>query len=92
LLAALEADYFGAPVGVAVVVLTEACKENANLVLDSWWSLAGELVAKYSDGYLNLPDGEYATPPIEPTRNIGYPSWWLDKTNYSEGPTDYKMK
>lgn len=92
LLAALEADYYGAPAGVAVAVLTEACKANAASVLDSWWSLAGELVAKYSDGYLNLPNGEFATPPIEPTRNIGYPSWWLDNTNYRKGPTDYKMK
>ncbi len=72
--------------------ITNACISNSMKDVNRWWVLAAEIVSKYSDGYINLPDGDYATPNIDPTRNIGYPSSWLNKTNYKEGPTSYKMK
>jgi hypothetical protein len=43
------------------------------------------LIAKYSDGYCNLPcqdDAQY----------IGYSSKWLALTNYKDGLTSYAMK
>ena len=73
-------------------LITQFCDDNAASVLKRWWSMADILIAKYSDGYINLPDGKIATPESEKVRMIGYPSWWLDKTNYKDGPTTYEMK
>jgi dipeptidase len=72
--------------------ITNSCNKNADNAVNSWWLMAGELVAKYSDGYINLPDGKYATPDIDPVRTVGYPSWWLNDTDYKEGPVSYEMK
>ena len=72
--------------------ITKTCIENANKILDGWWNMAKNIVAKYSDGYINLPGNDYSTPDVDPTRTIGYPSWWLNKTNYKQGPTTYKMR
>ena len=76
----------------SIKYITESCMANGNNDIERWWGLATEIVAKYSDGYINLPDRKYATPEINPTRNVGYPSLWLFKTNYKEGPTSYRMK
>ncbi|MFH1296106.1 MAG: C69 family dipeptidase [Bacteroidota bacterium] len=73
-------------------MLTDKCSANADNIISHWWQLAATLVAKYSDGYINLPDGEYSTPAFNPTRMIGYPAFWLNQTDYSWGPTSYKMK
>jgi len=54
--------------------------------------MANIIMAKYSDGYINLPDGQYSIPITGEVRSVGYPSWWLDKTNYKQGPTGYEMK
>lgn len=72
--------------------ITNSCINNGDLVVKRWWKLASEIVAKYSDGYINLTDGQYATPKVDLTRTVGYPSWWLNKTNYKQGPISYKMK
>lgn len=72
--------------------LTKYCVDNGNLIVECWWELAAEIVAKYADGYINLPNGQYATPNIELPRAVGYPSWWLNNTNYKQGPTTYEMK
>lgn len=72
--------------------LTEVCKDNGDEMVKRWWELAALLVSKYSDGYLNLPDGHYSTPEFDLTKAIGYPSWWLDNTNYQQGPVSYEMK
>lgn len=66
-------------------LLTRLGKENANNVVKCWHDLGYMLIARYSDGYCNLPEGE------EP-QNIGYSSKWLALTNYKEGPTSYEMK
>jgi len=75
-----------------VTLISQSCTSNGDENVKRWWQLAGELVAKYSDGYINLPDGKYSTPQIDPTRVIGYPYSWLKETNYKEGPTSYDMK
>jgi len=73
-------------------LVTRFCEENAERVVKRWWKMADTLVAKYSDGYINLPDGEYSTPETEKVRMLGYPSPWLDRTDYRDGPTTYDMK
>ncbi|QJB58471.1 dipeptidase [Pseudodesulfovibrio sp. zrk46] len=65
-------------------LITEFGYNNAKKVLDRWRDLTFTLFAKYSDGYINLPEKE-ATP-------IGYPATWLKETNYWNGPTTYDMK
>ncbi|MFC2102242.1 dipeptidase [Bacteroidota bacterium] len=76
----------------ARIKLTEVCAKNTDNVITQWWHLGETIVAKYSDGYINLPDGHYSTPPSDPTRMIGYPATWLNQTDYSWGPTSYEMK
>jgi dipeptidase len=69
--------------------LTQLSDENSNTILTDWWALADQLIAKYSDGFINQ----------KPTRpqnlvpaNIGYPSDWLGTTNYRNGPVTYDMQ
>lgn len=71
--------------GHAIEAITKFCEENAGRVLHRWWQLADTLIAKYSNGYVNLPDGQ-------PPREVGYPSAWLQATNYKDGPTTYARK
>jgi dipeptidase len=66
-------------------MLAKFGEDNAAVIIDKWHELAGELIAKYSDGYCNLQDQDEALA-------IGYDSKWLSHTNYKEGPTSYKMK
>ena len=77
-------EQFKRPSAVALKKLTEQCNANAAEIQQQWWDLADTLVAKYSDGYINLP-GQDAV-------EIGYPSDWLGNTNYSQGPVDYDIK
>lgn len=72
-------------------MITSVCMDNANDIVKEWWQMATRMVSKYSDGYINLPPGSYATPAIETVRSVGYPAWWLDKTNYRDGPVSYQM-
>jgi len=72
--------------------MTEFCQTNTRNTLARWWELAATLVAKYSDGYINLPGDSYSYPELDPTRAIGYPAPWLNVTDYRRGPTTYDMK
>lgn len=74
----------GKPLDEAIALITEWCEENAKGLLAEWRQLGETLIAKYSDGYINLPDTR--------ARDVGYPATWLSETNYSEGPTTYDMK
>jgi len=56
-------------------LLTDRGKENADSVISGWWNMAAAIVAKYSDGYINLPNGNYSTPEADLTRVIGYPAF-----------------
>ncbi len=66
-------------------LITKLCEKNSIDIVRQWWNLADLLIAKYSDGYLNLQDQPGA-------KDIGYTSKWLSYTNYNEGPTSYDMK
>jgi dipeptidase len=58
--------------------------KTAAKVLTTWKDLTYTLFAKYSDGYINLPDSD--------AKAIGYPASWLNATDYRDGPTTYDMK
>lgn len=70
----------------AIQQVTQFCDENAKYVLEKWWELADTLIAKYSDGYINLPG------PDQQPKEVGYSATWLSYTNYRNGPTSYDMK
>ena len=63
-------------------MLTEFSQTQANRVVDEWWGLAWRLVAKYSDGYVNEP-GKMA-------QEVGYPQSWYKKSEWPNGPVQYK--
>ena len=65
-------------------MLTVYCSENTVEVLDAWHKLAERLYVKYNDGYMNTAE-EIGQP-------LFYPSWWLEKVGYGNGPTDYRKK
>jgi dipeptidase len=69
--------------------VTEAAKEFSNGLVRRWWQMADLLIAKYSDGYVN---GSKEKPQNSAAVPIGYPSKWLGKTDYPDGPTSYDMK
>ncbi|NQT29225.1 MAG: C69 family dipeptidase [Candidatus Saganbacteria bacterium] len=60
--------------------LTNYGINNANNVVSEWWELAFYLLAKYTDGYVNIPN---------PATEVGYPKGWLDQVGYKNGPTTY---
>jgi dipeptidase len=64
--------------------VTKACHEHAQEVLRRWWEMADTLVARYADSYINRPGRDAV--------GVGYPSTWLVRTNYADGPTSYAMK
>jgi len=53
--------------------LTEYSCTAAQRTVDEWWKLSGYLIAKYSDGYINLPSTG---------RTAGYPKEWLDAVGF----------
>jgi len=57
--------------------LTEFCTDNANKITQRWWQFADYLVVKYNKGFVNK-------------KYVGYPSAWLETTDYSRGPTTYQ--
>jgi len=92
LIAVTDKAVEGLPPDQIRTFLTDRCRANADSVISDWWNMAAAIVAKYSDGYINLPNGEYSTPETDLTRVIGYPAFWLNQTDYSNGPTTYEMK
>ena len=60
--------------------LTNYSIDNPHRVVSQWWELADILIAKYDDGYINIP-----TIPEEVDR----PEWWLKKVGYDKGPISY---
>lgn len=69
-------------------LLFARCEANAKELVTRWWALADELIAKYSDGYINSPPSR---PQNRPPTPIGYPADWLRITNYRDGPVTYEM-
>jgi len=75
--------------GCTAITLTRMCEQNAVQVVEAWWALADRLIARYSDGYINLPGTQGQPPAPVP---VGYPSQWLGLTDYRDGPLSYDMK
>jgi dipeptidase len=75
----------------AVALITLWSANNANDVVGQWWALADSLIAKYSDGYINLTPEEQINPEHQGPVEIGYPQEWLGVTNYRNGPTSYSV-
>ena len=55
--------------------ITEYSCKNAQQVVDEWWNLSDYLIAKYSDGYINLP---------KTGQSVGYPEEWLEKVEFGK--------
>ena len=66
--------------------LTKCGQENAAAILQRWSELGDELIAKYSDGYINRPPDNR-----KDAIAIGYPTPWLSHTDYAAGPISYTM-
>ena len=66
--------------------LTDYCLNNANNVVDAYWELADELIAKYRNNQLNTFDKETGR---GKSTSIGYPAWWLKSVGYDKGVGDY---
>jgi len=67
-----------------VNMLTEYSDNNADQVLDAWWTLSEDIYLKYNDGYLNTEAGI--------AQSIFYPTWWLKEVGYTNGPTSYERQ
>lgn len=70
-------------------MLTRLATTFSTSLVQRWWRLADQLIAKYSDGYVN---GSVVRPQNSAPASLGYPSDWLGRTNYANGPTTYAMK
>ncbi|RMX64388.1 hypothetical protein KXD40_008017 [Peronospora effusa] len=57
----------------------------ADHVVAQWWQLAWALVGKYSDGYMTTGEAP------EQQASIGYPTWWLQGSEFATWPGDTFM-
>ncbi|MFC1554610.1 dipeptidase [candidate division KSB1 bacterium] len=55
--------------------LTDYSCTMAQRTVDEWWKLSDYLIAKYSDGYINLPRTGVT---------VGYPEDWLESVGYGK--------
>merc|ERR1712156_403393 len=61
--------------------LEEAVLSHAAAARAAWNQLAEDLMAKYANGYLNTPGGQFQA--------LGYPRAWLHEIGYQKhGPPD----
>lgn len=70
-------------------VVTQLATSFASDLVERWWRLSDQLIAKYSDGYVN---GSVGRPQNSAPAPLGYPSEWLGRTDYANGPTTYDMR
>jgi len=64
--------------------LARFCSRNTQEIVHAWWEFSEYLIVKYNDGFIS-EKGNMAQP-------TGYTKEWLDKTDWSEGPTSYEKK
>lgn len=67
--------------------LTNYCVNNANNVVNEWWKLSEDLIAKYRGGYIN---GKYIPGQTPVATAPGYPASWLKAVGYDKGPLTYE--
>ncbi|HDP78947.1 MAG TPA: dipeptidase [Mesotoga infera] len=70
--------------GEAADYLARFCSRNSQEIVRAWWEFSEYLIVKYNDGFIS-EKGNMAQP-------TGYPKEWLDKTDWSEGPTSYEKE
>merc|ERR1711920_791202 len=58
--------------------LERAVLTHADAAAHAWNELAEQLLAKYANGFLNTPAGNYQV--------LGYPREWLHAVGYQNGP------
>jgi len=61
-----------------LAALEKMVLSHADAAAIAWNELAEKLLAKYANGYLNTPDGNYEA--------LGYPRKWLEAVGYKDGP------
>ncbi len=61
--------------------LTNYCIDSVNRVVSQCWDLVDKLIAKYDDGYINIPTT---------AGQVDYPEWWLKEVGYHKGLIAYK--
>lgn len=62
-------------------LITEFCFSNAENTLEEWSQLAGYLIQKYAQGFINNP---------KIGQEVGYPEWWRNQVGYTFGPKQYQ--
>jgi dipeptidase len=86
------------PVDQAVQEVAKHLVWDADLVLRTWRRPSRRIIAKYADGYLNMPDPQ--PPVVDPVTgepvvpvavDLGHPASWLARSDYADGPTTYAM-
>ncbi len=100
----MDWDKASGEIAEVIESITGECKDNIKKVLKDWKELQALLFTKYADGYVNhldyKPSFEQEDKNKElhkkpqnnvPARDIGYSVRWLNRTNYSNGPTTYDM-
>ena len=60
-----------------IQTIEEMLINNAEKIVTTLWLLADELIFKYADGFVNTK---------EESKQVGYPTWWLEKVGYEDGP------
>jgi dipeptidase len=61
---------------LAIKYLTDYSYNACTNVVNSWWELAADLIAKYDDGYVGM------------STSVGYPTWWLEAVGFGETMKD----
>jgi dipeptidase len=61
---------------LARTFITTYTNSAANKVVEAYWQLASELVARYTDGAI------YGTAQSYSLQNVGYPDWWLQAVGF----------
>ena len=61
--------------------LTDFSSDTAETIAAAWWQLAGRLIAKYSDGFINTPE--------QMAQQVPYPEWWKKQAGFQNGPKKY---
>lgn len=67
------------------LIIEEKLLKNAEQIVASLWYLADELMFKYADGFVNYHDDD-ASSSESKSESVGYPTWWLEKVGYKDGP------
>lgn len=77
-------DIYNTNESAAREFLTKYSEDTALKTLEDWQNLSGRLIVTYRNG--NYNDIQNKT-----IKNIGYPDWWYNQTQYQYGPRVYDI-